>query len=307
MKKFLLSRLAEMVISLIAMSALIFFLVRLTGDPLDLLLPIDATEKDRAILAHHLGLDKPLTLQYVLFITRAVQGDFGESLQARRPALELVFERFPATLQLGSVAILWSLILGIPIGVYSARWRGGTLDSVGKLFSILGQASPIFWLGLILIYIFSVQLHWLPTGGRGSWKHLLLPAFTMGWYTSAGLMRLTRSSMLDVLDSEYIKLARAKGLSDRMVVWKHAFRNAAIPVITFAVMFFVIMLSGAVIVETVFAWPGVGRLMIDAVRWRDFPVVQAVVIILAAMYIGANFFVDILYAYVNPKIRYEKK
>lgn len=304
MKKYLLQATLSALVSMLAVSAIVFFIVRLTGNPIDLLISDYATPQERQELAQTLGMDKPIWEQYGMFIWKAVQGDFGKSIKSSRPALDLVMERLPASLQLGSVAMLVSILIAVPAGVYAARHRGKWLDVVVRAFAILGQATPSFWLGLILIYIFAVTLGWLPTAGRTGITSVVLPAVTMGWYGAAGIARLTRSSMLDVLDSEYVKLARAKGLAERLVIWKHAFRNAAIPLLTFTVMLFVVVIGGAVVTETVFAWPGVGRLVVDAVRSRDFPVVQAVVMLLSAMYISANFFADILYGLIHPKIRY---
>jgi peptide/nickel transport system permease protein len=233
-----------------------------------------------------------------------VQGDFGKSVRFRRPAMDLILERYGATLELGGLAVLIVILIALPVGVYAAVRRGTPLDYVARAFAALGQAVPPFWLGLLLVLVFGVLLRWLPTSGRGTPLHVLLPGLTLGWFAVAGLMRLTRSAMLDVLGSEYVKLARIKGLPERTVIWKHAFKNAALPVVTFAALLFVALLNGSIIVETVFGWPGLGLLVIEAVDSRDYPIVQAVVMCLSAMYIGVNLVVDVLYAYLNPKIRY---
>ena len=233
-------------------------------------------------------------------------GDFGKSTFLGRSAFAIAMSRLPATLELAGVAILICILLALPLGVYAAVNRGRFFDVGARIFAVLGQSLPSFWLGLMLMLVFAVWLGILPIAGRGGPLNIVLPAVTIGYYQVSGITRLLRSSMLDVLDSEYIKLARIKGLSERLVLWKHGFKNALIPVLTFAVIVFVHLLSGAVVTETVFAWPGIGRLVIQAVTWRDYPIVQAAVIIMAAMNIAANLGVDILYAYINPKVRYGK-
>jgi peptide/nickel transport system permease protein len=304
MQRYLLSRLGQALVSLVAVSMVIFVIVRLTGDPMEVLMPPEATQADIAVARAAYGFDKSWPEQYAVFLSHAARGDFGNSLRFRRPALDLVRERYPNSLLLGGIALLFALSVALPVGVYSAVHRGTGLDYFSRAMAAFGQAVPPFWLGLVLILLFGVIFHVLPTSGIGTPAHLVLPAFTLGWFAVAGLTRLTRSAMLDVLGAEFIKLARLKGLPERQVIWKHAFKNAALPVLTFAALLFVALLNGAIIVETVFNWPGVGLLVIEAVFNRDYPVVQTVVMILSAMYICANFFVDILYAYVNPKIRY---
>lgn len=307
MAKFVLSRLVQAVVSVLAVSLIVFFVVRLTGDPTNFLLSEYATREDHEQMARDLGLDKPWYVQYGIFLNNAVHGDFGTSTRTREPALKLVMERFPATLVLSFVATAFAVLIAIPAGVYAATKRGKTLDAAARTFAILGQSMPSFWLGLLLMLLFAVQLRWLPTSGMGGPSSVILPAFTMGWYIAAGIMRLTRSSMLDVLDSEYVKMARAKGLAESVVIWKHAFKNALAAILTFSAVLFMVTMSGSVVTETVFAWPGVGRLMIDSVRWRDFPVVQTVVVLLSVMFIVGNLLVDMTYAYLNPKIRLRGK
>lgn len=304
MSRYLASRLLQALVSILVVSVVVFVLARLTGDPIEIMMPPEATKEDVALMRAYLGLDRPWPTQYWWFISRAVQGDFGRSVRFRRPALEVIAERYPATLELGGLAILVALSLALPVGVYAAVRRGSTLDYLARGLAALGQAVPPFWLGLVLVLLFSVTLQLLPTSGRGTPAHLLLPGVTLGWFAVAGLMRLTRSAMLDVLGTEYIKLARIKGLPERQVIWKHALKNAALPIITFAALVFVSLLNGSIIVETVFGWPGLGLLVIEAVQYRDYPVVQAVVLCLSSMYISANLLVDILYAYLNPRIRY---
>ncbi len=251
-----------------------------------------------------LGLDRPWHEQYWRFVSGAVRGDFGRSIRYKRAALDLVLERFPATMELGGLAILISIVIAIPIGVYSAVGRGSRFDALGRAFAAFGQAVPPFWLGLVLVLIFSVFLKLLPTSGRGSLSHVILPAVTLGWFAAAGITRLTRSAMLDVLGAEYVKLARMKGVPERGVIWRHALKNAALPILTFAALQLVTLLTGSIIVETVFAWPGVGRLVVEAVESRDYPIVQTVVMMLGAVYLMVNLVIDVLYGYINPKIRY---
>jgi len=306
MQRFIIGRVIQSIVSMFVVSIVVFALVRMSGDPIQIMMPAEASKADIELVRAHLGLDRPWTVQYWRFLTQALQGDFGRSVRFRRPALDLVAERYGATLELGGLAVLIVIAVALPVGVYSAVHRGSTLDYAARAFAALGQAVPPFWLGLVLVLIFGVLLHLLPTSGRGTPLHVLLPGITLGWFAVAGLMRLTRSSMLDVLGSEYVKLARIKGLPERRVMWRHAFKNAALPVVTFAALLFVALLNGSIIVETVFGWPGLGLLVIEAVDSRDYPIVQTVVLCLSAMYIGVNLLVDILYAYLNPKIRYSR-
>jgi peptide/nickel transport system permease protein len=294
----------QALLSLLVVISIVFVLTRLSGNPVHLLLDVNATQRDLEILTRHLGLDKPWPVQYGLYVKNIVQGDFGRSVLTRRPVVEHIWERLPATVELGFVAMFMSIAIGIPIGVYSAVRRGSLLDSGARVFAVLGQSMPPFWLGLMLILFFGVILGILPAGGRGGLQHLLLPAFTLGYFTSAAIMRLTRSSMLEVLGADYIKFARLKGLHDQIVLWKHGLKNALLPVITFAVMLFVQFLGGAVVTETVFAWPGLGRLILESITTRDYPIVQAGVLVLSALYLTGNLLVDLLYSWLNPKIRY---
>jgi peptide/nickel transport system permease protein len=303
MQKYILYRLLQMVMCLLVISFVVFVSARLAGDPITLLLPENATPEDEMMLRAHLGLDKPILVQYGLFLSHALSGDLGNSVTLYAPVIEILKERLPATLELGVVGIAFSLIIALPVGVYAAVRRGSWFDFAGRMFAVLGQAMPAFWLGLMLMLVFGVKLGILPISGRGGLQNLILPGITIGWFVAAGIMRLTRSSMLDVLDSEYIKLARIKGLSEQIVIWKHAFKNALLPVATYSVVLFAMLLAGSVVTETVFAWPGIGRLLIEAVVLRDFPVVQGVVLVLATFFIIGNFIVDILYAYLNPRIK----
>lgn len=306
MQRYIATRLFHSFIALIAISVIVFGLARITGNPLDVLLPIEATAEDFARMEKVWGLDKPLPLQYLQYMNNVVHGNFGESLKWEgKSARELVLERFPATLQLAGLSLVISVLLALPIGVLVAVKKDTGIDYAGKLVALLGQSLPSFWLGIMLMWIFAVQLELLPTSGRGGIKHIILPAITLGWFQVAAVMRLTRSAMLEVLDSEYVKLARIKGLSERMVIWKHCLRNASITPLTYFGIILGGFLTGSVVTETVFAWPGVGLLAIDAVQTRDFQVVQTVVLFFAAIYILSNLLVDILYGYLDPRIRYD--
>jgi peptide/nickel transport system permease protein len=304
MARYLIGRVAQTVLSMLVVVSIVFVLTRLSGNPVYLLLDVNASQRDQEILTRHLGLDKPIVVQYGLYVANIAVGDFGNSIISRRPVVEHIWERLPATVELGFVAMFLSILLGVPLGMYSAVNRGGIMDSGARVFAVLGQSMPAFWLGLMLILFFGVVLGVLPAGGRGTVWHLILPAFTLGYFTSAAILRLTRSAMLEVLGSDYIKFARLKGLHEQVVLWKHGLRNALLPVVTFAVLLFVQFLGGAVVTETVFAWPGLGRLILESITTRDYPIVQAGVLVLSALYLTGNLFVDLLYSYLNPKIRH---
>jgi peptide/nickel transport system permease protein len=304
MWRYLAARLLQTLLSMLVVVSIVFVLTRLSGNPVHLLLDVNATERDQEILTRHLGLDRPLPVQYAIYVAHVVRGDFGTSILTRRPVTEHIWERLPATAELGIVAMIMSVLIGVPLGMYSAVRRGGILDGVARVFAVLGQSMPTFWLGLMLILLFGVALGVLPAGGRGGVLHLILPAFTLGYFTSAAIMRLTRSAMLDVLGADYIKFARLKGLHEQVVLWKHGLRNALLPVVTFAVLLFVQFLGGAVVTETVFAWPGLGRLILESITTRDYPIVQAGVLVLSALYLTGNLCVDLLYGYLNPRIRH---
>jgi peptide/nickel transport system permease protein len=301
---YLIGRVLQTLLSMLMVISIVFVLTRLSGNPVHLLLDVNATQQDYDILMRHLGLDQPLPIQYGMYVRNIFLGDFGNSILTRRPVTEHIWERLPATVELGFVAMFLSVLIGIPLGMYSAVRRGGLMDSAARVFAVLGQSMPTFWLGLMLILFFGVVLRVLPAGGRGGLLHLILPAFTLGYFTSAAILRLTRSSMLEVLGSDYIKFARLKGLHEQVVLWKHGLKNALLPVITFAVMLFVQFLGGAVVTETVFAWPGLGRLILESITTRDYPIVQAGVVVLSALYLTGNLLVDLLYSYLNPRIRH---
>lgn len=304
MLRFALSRLAQALVTLWMVATVVFFLARLSGDPVALLAGENATAEYEAEMRARFGLDLPLWQQYLVFLRQLVVGDLGTSIVSGEPALTQVLDRWPATLEIAVAGIIITLALALPIGVYAAANRGSVLDTVARAFAILGQSVPAFWVGLIFILVFAVHLRWLPAGGRGTIWHVILPAITTGWFAVAGIMRLTRSSMLEVLASEYVKLARAKGLPTRTVIWKHAFRNATIPVITFtALVVLAQFLTGSIVAETVFSYPGVGSLVIDAVRKRDFPQLQAAVMFLSALYVFVNLGIDLMYGWLDPRIR----
>ena len=306
MRKFIVKRLGYAVISLFLLSLTIFFFVRITGDPTTLLVEPGASRDDIDALRAQLGLDRSLGVQYVSFMANLVRGDFGRSFYYRTPVLELYLSRLPNSLLLAVAAMILSLVIGIPSGILAAVRLNGFWDRAGKVFSLLGLSMPQFWVGLLLILFFSVYLGWLPSSGSGTPLHVLMPAFALGWYFAAAHMRMTRSSMLDVLGSEYVKLARLKGLPESLVIAKHAFKNALIPVLTLAGINLVAMINVAVVVETVFAWPGVGRLLYEGIAFRDFPVVQATVIIGGALIVVVNLVIDVLYAWIDPRIRFER-
>ena len=305
MERYIVRRLIQTVIVLVIISMMVFMMSRLTGNPVTLLLTEYSTEEDKVRLTKQLGLDKPLPQQYAIFLIDAIQGDLGRSIRGdRSPALKLILERLPASVELAVVSIVITLVFGLPLGVISALKKGSLTDASARVMALLGQSAPVFWIAIVAMYVFSVQLNLLPSSGYGRLQHYVLPAFSMGLFQVAAVTRLTRSGMLEALGSEYIKLARIKGLGEQTVIWKHALRNSLIPILTFMSTIFGRAITGAVIVETIFAWPGVGRLAFQAVMERDYPVVQAVVLFMASMFLFVNLVVDVLYAYIDPRIRY---
>ncbi len=304
MSRYLLKRLWHTVYVLIGISAISFFFIHLSGDPVMLMLPADASEQQIEELREQLGFNDPLLTQYIRFVTKALRGDFGQSLYYHVPAMELVLERLPASLELAVAAMILTLIIAVPIGIISAVRRGSLVDMASMLGALFGLSMPHFWLGIMLMLFFSVKLGWLPTSGRGTFAHLIMPALALGLSLMAMFARLTRSVMLEILNLDYIRTARAKGLREFVVVAKHALKNALIPLITVAGMQFGFLLGGTVIIETVFAWPGLGRLVVQAIFSRDYPLVQAAVLVMAAIFVAVNLIVDILYAYLDPQISY---
>ena len=284
---------------------IVFVAQRLSGDPVALLLPMDATEADFEAMRSALGLDRPLPVQFVVFLRDALLGDFGHSYLWNMPAMDLVLERLPATLELALAGLVFALALAVPLGVLSAVHRGGWIDNAAKLFAMLGQAMPGFWVGLLLIVLVAVKLQWLPAYGRGTVGHLVLPAIALGWYPVAAMTRTLRSAMLDIMQSDYVRMERAIGLPERAIVWRFALRNAAVPLVTLIGVYFANLLGGAFVIEVVFAWPGVGRAVVEAVFARDFPVVQAGVILAAVIFVVVNLIVDLTYGLIDPRIRHE--
>ena len=305
MRTYVLHRLAQSALTLLGVSVLVFVILRvLPGDPARMLLPDGAPESAVAELNRQLGLREPLVVQYGLFLSSVARGDFGQSFQYRAPALRVVLERLPATVQLTLAAMLITIAAGVSLGIFTAVRRGTRYDVAGTIVAVLGQSLPNFWLGIMLILLFGVALRWLPTSGFAGWTSLVLPAVTLAAFPTALVARLTRSSMLEILNRDYIRTGRAKGLAERSVVFRHALRNAAIPVLTVIGLQIGALLGGAVITESIFAWPGMGKLIVDAIFFRDFPVVQTVLILSATVFVMINLAVDLLYTVIDPRIRY---
>ena len=305
MRTYVLRRVAQSALTLLGVSVLVFVILRvLPGDPARMLLPDGAPESAVAELNRQLGLQEPLVVQYGLFLGSVARGDFGQSFQYRAPALRVVLERLPATVQLTLAAMLITVAAGVSLGIFTAVRRGTRYDVAGTIVAVLGQSLPNFWLGIMLILLFGVALRWLPTSGFAGWTSLVLPAITLAAFPTALVARLTRSSMLEILNRDYIRTGRAKGLAERSVVFRHALRNAAIPVLTVIGLQIGALLGGAVITESIFAWPGMGKLIVDAIFFRDFPVVQTVLILSATVFVVINLAVDLLYTVIDPRIRY---
>lgn len=306
MGRFIIVRLIQTVVALFGISLLVFVLVQASGDPTKLMRTSTTTEAEIANIKVQLGLDKSAPEQFFIFLKNLVKGDLGKSLIKRRPVADMIKEALPTSLKLGITSFVLSMVLSLILGVLSATKRDSILDNCMKFLAILGQAMPNFWMGIMAIFVFSVHWQLLPTSGVGGLSHMVLPVGTMTFFLLPGMMRLVRSSMLDVLDTEYIKLARIKGLPERIVIWKHGLRNALIAPLTTAGMLFANLIAGEVIIETVFNWPGIGRLSIEGMVARDFPIVQGVTLIVAALVLFVSLLVDILYAYIDPQIRYQK-
>ena len=286
----------------------VFIISRMTGDPVSIMVDFTTPKEDRDIIRKELGLDKPIAVQYFIFIKNALKGDFGTSIRYEEPALDLVFQRIPITLKLLVVTLVWSLIVAIPIGIISAIKRNSIFDIAGMAFTFIGQSIPSFWLGIMMIMVVGVHFRLLPISGFGDGElsYIIMPAITLGAFGMASFARITRSSMLEVLDSDYIQTARAKGLRETFVVIKHALRNALIPIVTILGLQIAGLLGGAVITEQIFAYPGVGWLAVQSIYNRDFPVIQAIVMIVSIGVVATNFIVDIVYTIIDPRIRYDK-
>ena len=305
MWRYIRRRLLLAVLTFWAVSTIVWGLLYLTGDPVAILLAgTPAGQTDVEQLRRALGFDRPLPIQYLHFLSAAVQGDLGNSLRSGEPALLLVSRRVGFTVQLALLAMTLALVVSIPVGIVSAMFRGSLTDRTLMLLSMVGQSMPIFWVGLLMIAVFAVELRWFPAGGAGGIKYLFLPAATLALYPMARIARLVRSSLVDVLNQDYILAARARGLREALVVGKHALKNAALPVVTIVGLQFGYMLGGAVITETIFGWPGIGLFTVTAIHERDFPVVQAAVVLASGMFIALNFLVDLLYGWLDPRIRF---
>jgi len=305
-QRYILFRILQGILTIWVVVSVVFILGRTTGDPVELMLALEATEEQRIQVRESLGLDRPLIVQYGIYMARLARFDFGKSLISKVPVGTLLCKRLTKSLELAGFSMLVALTFAFPLGVMAAVRKGSGVDMLARLVAVLGQSLPHFWVGLMLMEIFAVRLRWLPVGGAGSLKFYVLPGFTMGWFITAGIMRLVRSSMLEVLGSDYVLFAKVKGVSPSRVIWKHALRNALLPVVTFGGMYFALLIGGAVVIETVFAWPGIGRLAFLAVVDRDFTVIQGVVIVIAAIVAAVNLIVDIVYYWIDPRIRLTK-
>ena len=303
MLRYLVGRLISAVITLLVVSAVVFVVARLTGDPVRLLLPIEASNEEVARVRHDLGLDQPLPLQYVTFLGQALHGDLGTSLRYRQPALAVIESRLPATAYLALAAMFIALVIAVPAGILSAARPGGVADGIARVVSLLGQALPAYWLGIMLIIVFAVWLRWLPAAGATSPTSVVLPAITLGLWPTARISRVLRASLLEALNADYVRTARAKGLAEARGVLLHAIRNALLPAITVIGLSVGLVFGGAIITETVFAWPGVGRLLLEAVSQRDYPMVQAIVLTFSGLFLLINLGVDLLYGALDPRIR----
>ncbi len=300
---FLGKRVLAGIVTLYVLATLVFILARLIGNPVDMLLPPDATPADRDLMIHSLGLDQPMYVQYVQFLVSLLKGDLGQSIKYQAPVVQLYFERLPNTLSLALVAIVVSVVVGFSLGMIAAVFRGSFLDRLSRLLSVIGMSAPSFWVGILLIIVFAVHLGVVPVARMGGPTSYILPGITWGLFLLAGIARLVRSSMIEVLDTEYVKLARIKGVSPFAIVWKHSLRNALLSVVTFIGTQIAFLISGSVAVESVFAWPGIGRLMYDGIVGRDYPLVQGCLLITGFLVIAINLAVDVVYAYIDPRIR----
>ena len=305
MVKFFVRRISFAALVLLLISIFVFSLSRASGDPRNVYLDEYATDEMYEAWGVKLGLDKPLYIQYLTWLGDVVRADFGESLYHNRAPYDLIKERLPATISLAAIAFCWALLVGIPLGVLSAVKRGTVADYFARGFALLGQAMPVFWVALMAILIFAVELGWLPTSRRGGLNSYIMPALCLGWLPAAALLRITRGSMLEILDGEFIKLARAKGVSPTVVIWKHPFRNALIAPVTLAAIIIASFLTGTVVIEAVFAWPGLGGLSIDAIKNNDFPMMAAIILMFGVFYLLANMLVDLLYMVLDPRVRVE--
>ena len=304
MYRFLIRRFVAAIITLLVVTLLVFILSRAQGDPRTIMMSDDTTQEEYDAWGVEFGLDKPLAVQYGIYLGKLLRGDFGKSVLQRAEVIELIWSRLPNSAQLAALALIFSVGVGVPLGIVAALDRGGMWDYLSRGFAVIGHSAPSFWTGLVFIYIFAVMLGWLPTSRKSGLDSMILPAVTLGWSAAGGQLRLVRSSMLEVMDTEYVKLARAKGLSQTAVIWKHAFKNALIAPLTYAGLTFAGLITGTIVVETVFAWPGLGLLAIWSVNNSDYPILQGVILIVTAVYVFTSLAVDLLYAVIDPRIRY---
>ncbi|WP_173933900.1 ABC transporter permease [Chelativorans sp. Marseille-P2723] len=302
MKRYIAFRVLQSAVSLVVVAVVVFFLSRISGDPIDTMLPVEATAAEREILRQQLGLDRNILSQLGTFLANLAQGDLGRSFRYNQPVADLLLERAPNSLLLAFVAIFIALVVGLPVGIMAARWPGSIIDRIGRTLAVSGQSIPTFVVGVILVLVFSVQFRIFPSGGTGSFSHLVLPAITLGWFSTAAITRMARSSMLEALNSNYITVARAKGLPEWTIVMRYAFPNALTTIMSLTALQFVLLASGAVITEAIFDWPGIGLLMVQGAFARDYALVQGVVIVAAFTAILVNLLTDILYAVVDPRI-----
>ncbi len=298
-------RLARMLVALWSVVTVVFIVMRLSGDPVPLLLPPDAPIAEIHRVRAEMGLDRPIFVQYGVFLRQAIRGDFGRSIHFRVSAMTVVWERVPATTQLALASFLCAVVIAIPAGILSAVKRGSAYDNAVMGVALVGQAAPTFYIGIMLILIFSLRLGYFPTSGRGEWRHVVLPAITLGAFAMASIARITRSAVLEILRADFIRTARAKGLPEFWTIAKHTMKNAAIPIVTIVGLQFGNLLGGAVVTETIFSWPGIGRLAIQSIYNRDYPIVQACVFLTAAMFVVLNFLVDVAYGILDPRIRHQ--
>ena len=304
MYRFLVRRFVSSIITLLVVTLLVFILSRVQGDPRAIMMADDTTQEEYDAWGVEFGLDKPLVVQYGVYLGKLIRGDFGKSVLQRAEVIELIWSRLPNSAQLAALALIFSIGVGVPLGIVAALNRGGVWDYLSRSFAVIGHSAPSFWTGLVFIYVFAVMLGWLPTSRKTGLDSMILPAITLGWSAAGGQLRLVRSSMLEVMDTEYVKLARAKGLSQAAVIWKHAFKNALIAPLTYAGLTFAGLITGTIVVETVFAWPGLGLLAIWSVNNSDYPILQGVILIVTAVYVFTSLAVDLLYAVIDPRIRY---
>jgi len=302
---FLVRRIAGAAAVVAGVAVVVFIVLHLTGDPATVMMPLESTQAEIAAFRHAQGFDRPLWVQFASFAWNALHGDFGNSLRHGEPALGLALERVPASAELAFTALLLAVAIAVPAGTLAAVRRNSVVDVAARVLALLGQSTPVYWLGILLILIFGVQLGWFPVSGIGGWQHLVLPAVTLGMFTMARIMRLTRGSMLDVLQSDYLRTAVAKGVGSFRLIWHHALRNAWLPIVTAIGIELGTLLSQAIITETIFSWPGIGRLAYQAILDRDYPVVEAVVLLGAVSFVFINLLVDLAYAALDPRIRYE--